>query len=268
MPQSLIHQQKLTQEQIQQQSAMQVLAAKLTELPLEGLLERVKNELNENPYLESTKSESGEDIYPNQEESSHDTYDPKQDYSSDEDIPEYLLAQSSKNDIEAEGSNIDFSDSQSFYEQLMEQAREYKLTEHERQILEYIIGNLDDDGLLSKPLYQLSDELQIYHYCDATIEEMERMLQVLWQFEPAGVGARSLQECLIIQCKRKGHHHSAGSPRQRHSCSQPLPPEGHPQVRHLPYLRGRAGGRKEPAGLLHGGSPGRHGNLHPLRACS
>ena len=100
---------------------------------------------------------------------------------------------------------MESGNSQSFYDQLMEQAGEYELNTHDRQILEYIIGNLDDDGLLSKPLFQIADELSIYHYLDTTPEEIERILHVLWQFDPAGVGARSLQECLIIQCKRRGH---------------------------------------------------------------
>lgn len=105
---------------------------------------------------------------------------------------------------------MESAESRSFYDQLMEQAREYAMPEHDRQILEYIIGNIDDDGLMTKPLYQLADELSIYHYCDTTPEEVERILHILWQFDPAGVGARSLQECLIIQCKRRGHRSTPG----------------------------------------------------------
>lgn len=195
------------------QSAMQVLAAKLTELPIEGLRDRVANELAENPYLEVDNREN-EDDFSKQAGSADDgaanDYDERKDYSSEDDIPDYLLQQSNGRDIEAEGSGIDSGDSQSFYDQLMEQAREYDLPEHDRQILEYIIGNLGDDGLLNKPLFQIADELSIYHYCDTTPEEVERILHILWQFDPAGVGARSLQECLIIQCKRKGHRSVPG----------------------------------------------------------
>lgn len=209
MPLSLVQQQKLTQEQIQLQSAMQVLAAKLTELPIEGLRDRVANELAENPYLEAVHEEKNEEYAPSQEEE-HAEYDVRQDYSSEDDIPDYLLRQSPENGEEAEGANMESGDSQSFYDQLMEQAGEYDLTPHDRQILEYIIGSLDDDGLLGKPLFQIADELSIYHYCDTTVEEVENVLRILWQFDPAGVGARSLQECLIIQCKRKGHRDTPG----------------------------------------------------------
>ena len=206
MPQIQVQQQKLTQEQIQLQSAMQVLTSKLTELPIEGLLDRVATELAENPYLEASTSENGEEMLEMSEGSSTESaeYDARKDYSSEDDIPDYLLRQASGNEAEAGGANMESGDSQSFYDQLMEQAGEYELNAHDRQILEYIIGNLDDDGLLSKPLFQIADELGIYHYCDTTPDEVERILHILWQFDPAGVGARSLQECLIIQCKRRG----------------------------------------------------------------
>ncbi len=214
MRNSLVQQQKLTQEQIQLQSAMQVLASKLTELPLEGLRERVANELAENPYLEADNSEHAEAGLSEAADTSTsyvtDTYDARKDYSSEDDIPDYLLRSSNGSANEVEDGDMEGSESRSFYDQLMEQAGEYALSDHERQILEYIIGNLNDDGLLTKPLYQIADELGIYHYCDTTPEEVERILHILWQFDPAGVGARSLQECLIIQCKRKGHQNTPG----------------------------------------------------------
>ncbi len=214
MPLSLVQKQKLTQEQLLLQSAMQVLASKLTELPLEGLRDRIANELAENPYLEATNSERDDVALPGSADvdSPHENgdYDARQDYSSEDDIPDYLLRSPRGGEEEAEGVGMENADSRSFYDQLMEQAGEYAMPPHDRQILEYIIGNLDDDGLLSKPLFQLADELSIYHYCDTTPDEVERILHILWQFDPPGVGARSLQECLIIQCKRKGHHSTPG----------------------------------------------------------
>ena len=105
---------------------------------------------------------------------------------------------------------MDSADTQSFYDQMMEQTAGCNLPEHDRQILEYLIGNLGDDGLLAKPLFQIADELSIYHYLDTTPEEVERVLHILWRFDPPGVGARNLQECLIIQCKRKGYRSVPG----------------------------------------------------------
>ena len=210
MPQSLIQQQKLTQEQIQLQTAMQVLASKLVELPLEGLRERVEAELAENPYLEASNSDGGDGYIQDESSGGGDAsasdYDARKDYSTEDDIPDYLLHQPSGTEAES----MDSADTQSFYDQMMEQVAGCGLSGHDRQILEYLIGNLGDDGLLAKPLFQIADELSIYHYLDTTPEEVERVLHTLWRFDPPGVGARNLQECLIIQCKRRGYRSVPG----------------------------------------------------------
>lgn len=186
---------------------MQVLASKLVELPLEGLRERVEAELAENPYLEASNSDGGDGYI--QDESGAggvSDYDARQDYSTEDDIPDYLLHQPSGTEAES----MDSADTQSFYDQMMEQVAGCGLSGHDRQILEYLIGNLGDDGLLAKPLFQIADELSIYHYLDTTPEEVERVLHTLWRFDPPGVGARNLQECLIIQCKRRGYRSVPG----------------------------------------------------------
>ena len=186
---------------------MQVLASKLVELPLDGLRERVEAELAENPYLETSNSDGGDGYI--QDEGGvggASDYDARKDYSTEDDIPDYLLHQSSG----AEAESMDSADTQSFYDQMMEQVAGCGLSGHDRQILEYLIGNLGDDGLLAKPLFQIADELSIYHYLDTTPEEVERVLHTLWRFDPPGVGARNLQECLIIQCKRRGYRSVPG----------------------------------------------------------
>ena len=96
-----------------------------------------------------------------------------------------------------------YGQSESFYDQLMEQVGETELTDRQRDIMEYLIGSLDDDGLLRKPSDVISDELAIYHNIDATHQEIEHVLEVLQDFDPAGIGARSLQECLLIQISRR-----------------------------------------------------------------
>lgn len=188
---------------------MQVLASKLVELPLEGLRERVEAELAENPYLEASNSDGGDGYIQDESgggDASASDYDARQDYSTEDDIPDYLLHQPSG----AEAESMDSADTQSFYDQMMEQVAGCGLSGHDRQILEYLIGNLGDDGLLAKPLFQIADELSIYHYLDTTPEEVERVLHTLWRFDPPGVGARNLQECLIIQCKRRGYRSVPG----------------------------------------------------------
>ncbi len=209
MPQKLVQQQRLTQEQLQLQSAMQVLASKLTELPLDGLRERVENELAENPYLEASASGEADASlsYPGEGGTDAVAYDARRDYASEDDVPDYLLRSTQgSGDSEAENMGVESAESTSFYDYLMQQAGEYDLPPHDRQVLEYLIGSLGDDGLLAKPLYQIADELSIYHYLDTTPEEVERILGILWTFDPAGVGARSLQECLVLQCRRKQQH--------------------------------------------------------------
>ena len=185
---------------------MQVLASKLVELPLEGLRERVEAELAENPYLEASNSDGGDGYIQDESGASASNYDARQDYSTEDDIPDYLLHQPSGTEAES----MDSADTQSFYDQMMEQVAGCGLSGHDRQILEYLIGNLGDDGLLTKPLFQIADELSIYHYLDTTPEEVERVLHTLWRFDPPGVGARNLQECLIIQCKRRGYRSVPG----------------------------------------------------------
>ena len=77
------------------------------------------------------------------------------------------------------------------------------LLERQKSILEYLIGSLDDDGLLRKDLDSISDELAIYYGIDASTKELEEVLKILQDFDPAGIGARDLQECLLLQIDRK-----------------------------------------------------------------
>ncbi len=81
--------------------------------------------------------------------------------------------------------------------------RERNLTEHQCDLVEYLIGSLDDDGLLRKSLESICDELAIYAGIESTEEELEEALNILQDLDPAGIGARSLQECLLIQIRRK-----------------------------------------------------------------
>jgi RNA polymerase sigma-54 factor len=96
-----------------------------------------------------------------------------------------------------------YGETESFYDQLKEQVGEMELTDKERDIIEYLIGSLDDDGLLRKDLSIVSDELAIYHNIDASEKEIEHVLLILQAFDPAGIGARSLQECLLLQIERR-----------------------------------------------------------------
>ena len=155
--------QTLTQEQRLQLTPQQLLAARLTALSLDELRERVEAECMENPWLEKRHTGGSTRRSPL-------TYE-----------------------MGERGETL------SFYDRLTEQMGEYDLSDHERDILEYLIGSLDDNGFITKPLSQIADELEIYHSLSASEEEVGRMLAVLQQFDPPGIGARNLKECLLLQ---------------------------------------------------------------------
>ncbi len=197
------------QQQIQTLSPQQILVVKLLELPAVELEDRVRAELLENPALEEGRESTpdAEDAdassAENMPEDEGDTnYDSLSDYLTEDDIPDYKLQEHNHSKGE-QAEEIPFSDATSFYETLKEQLGERDLTEHQRELAEYLIGSLDDDGLLRKSLDSISDELAIYAGINATPQELEEALKTIQDFDPAGLGARSLQECLLIQIHRK-----------------------------------------------------------------
>ena len=200
------------QTQTQQLTPQQVLLVRLTELPLNDLRERIDKELEDNPWLQGDLSEQsgteGSDYETKAEDSAYDG-------TSDGDERVEPAPTSVLFDDEDDGSQRDSNDkaeehrreladtAESFFDHLVDQLGEYQLTDHEQEVMKYLIGSLADDGLLRIPLMQIADELDIYQNVTTSPEELERLLvTVLQQMEPAGIGARSLQECLVIQARR------------------------------------------------------------------
>jgi RNA polymerase sigma-54 factor len=213
-----IQEQRLTQEQRLAQSItqQQLLHAQLVELPITQLVERVNAEMDDNPAIELASSGDDYADFPensgNTENTDHSDYEDEERQSAldealesigrdDEELPVYYGGERQQDDGNTEQGVMAQSDS--FYDQLLEQMTMARLSERERYIMEYLIGSLDDDGLLRKSLSQLSDELAIYHNLDASSSEIEHVLLQLQQFDPAGIGARSLQECLLLQIDRR-----------------------------------------------------------------
>ena len=196
------------QQLLQTLSPHQILVVKLLELPTMELEDRVRAEILDNPALEEGKEpsdpESTDDFEPTFNEAS--PYDNEDlslgDYRTEDDIPDYKLQEHNRNKGEV-AEEIPFSDSVSFYEMLLEQLSMQHLTEEEETIAEYLIGTLDDDGWLRKDFSFLIDELAIYRGIYTNEENLERILSTIQSFDPAGIGARSLQECLLLQLKRK-----------------------------------------------------------------
>ena len=190
-------------------SPQQILVVKLLELPTMELEERVRAEILDNPALEEGKDFSEQDHSDEFEAdfNEDETYNNNEDlslgdYRTEDDIPDYKLQEHNRSRGEV-AEEIPFSESVSFYEMLLEQLRMQPLTEEEKTMAEYLIGSLDDDGLLRKGISTLIDELMLYRGIYTNQEEVERILSIIQDFDPAGIGARNLQECLLLQLKRK-----------------------------------------------------------------
>ncbi|MCC8188539.1 MAG: RNA polymerase factor sigma-54 [Bacteroides sp.] len=195
--------QSQVQQQVQTLSPQQILVVKLLELPAVELEDRIRAELLENPALEEGSDEAKNEA----EEVSSDTeneveYDSLNDYLSEDDIPDYKLQENNRSKGE-KVEEIPFSEATSFYEMLRQQLSELKLSDHQRELAEYLIGSLDDDGLLRKSLENINDELAIYAGVSTNEEELEEILRMIQEFDPPGIGARDLRECLLIQIRRK-----------------------------------------------------------------
>ena len=199
------------QTQTQTLTPQQVLTVRLTELPLNDLRERIEKELEDNPWLQGENTEHTEKAENTEErEYSEDREDAEDmDYAvpneygdSFDDVDDGIPREPRDNNDERHSHELSDT-SESFFDYLVSQLGEYNLTDHEREVMKYLIGSLADDGLLRTPLYQIADELDIYQNVQTNVEELERLLTtVLQQMEPAGIGGRSLQECLTLQARR------------------------------------------------------------------
>lgn len=184
---------------------------KLLQIPTIALEQRIKEELEVNPALEEGPEgdEMDEDLADLQNEQDEYDDDPNaddeftiEDYLDDDDIPDYkLYANNTSADDEERESPL--SSGYSFREILSEQLGMRVLSEQQRTIAETIIGNLDDDGYLRRELFAIVDDLAFTQNLHTNEDEVEDMLEVIQGFEPAGVGARNLQECLLLQLNAK-----------------------------------------------------------------
>ena len=197
------------QQQVQTLSPQQILAVRLLELPTMELEERIHAELLDNPALEEGKEAPDNDTENDYNVDENGDPNPESsedlslgDYRTEDDIPDYKLQENNRSKGEI-AEEIPFSDTTSFYETLKEQLSMQDLDAHQKELAEYIIGSLDDDGLLRKSNDTQIDELTIYHGRSTTPEELEHIINIIQDFDPAGIGARSLQECLLLQIKRK-----------------------------------------------------------------
>lgn len=188
--------QELSLKQVQRLSPLQIQTIKLIELPVQELEQRIRKELEENPVLDDSapaEKEDGDDEQQPQEVSLSELKD-------DDAIPDYKLRVNNYGKDERPQYNT-FSVKESFTQSLMEQLGFRNLSEHEHDVAAFIIGSLDDDGYLRRDIESLVDDLAFRMNITTDEEEVERMLKLIQEFEPSGVGARDLRECLLIQLR-------------------------------------------------------------------
>lgn len=197
----------------QKLSPQQIQLMKLIQLPTQEFEQRLKQELEENPALE-VKDENAEDYDNSQLSDTYDEYDDTgnesinaediniDEYLSDDEIPNYKT-QANNYSSDDEEKDIPFASGPSFTQHLKNQINTYRLTEEEEIITDFLIGSIDDSGYIRRDLVDILDDLAFTENVFTTKEELERLLKMVQQLDPAGVGARDLRECLIIQLKRK-----------------------------------------------------------------
>ena len=203
--------QELGQKLQQKLSPLQIQTIKLIEMPVQVLEQHVREVFNDNPVLDDTPAQGGESDEPrdmsisemeDRENSGGSLEENYSSYGDDDPTPYYNRSVKNWGPDERPEYNT-FSVKQSFTQSLMEQLGYRNLTEHERAVATFIIGSLDDDGYLRRDVESLVDDIAFRAGLETSAEEVERLLKIIQQFEPSGVGARDLRECLLIQLEDK-----------------------------------------------------------------
>lgn len=199
--------QKLQQKLLQKLSPQQIMLMKLLQIPTVNLEQRIKEEIEANPVLEEGKESSAEEMeeqdFQQQEEheSKNDDEFDIEDYLPDDEIPDYKLY-ANNTGPDDEQRDIPYASGKTFHENLQQQLGLRILTEEEKIIAETIIGNLDDAGYLQRETDALADDILFTRNIEVTEDDVMRVLKVIQELDPCGVGARNLQECLLIQLRR------------------------------------------------------------------
>ncbi len=242
MAQKLIQTQEQRQLQQQRLSAQQMLQVRLLEMPITELEESINAELYDNPALEAAGERSADDGTDAQDyddsSSAADDFDAANERSDREEALDNALQGIGRDDDMPQASyqnhaadskdyeEMVYGDNVSFYDRLKEQMMELDLSDDQKAVMEYLIGSLDSDGLLRKPIDSIADELAIYHNIDCTEQQIEQVLALIHDFDPPGIGARTLQECLLIQVDRwlKNLAEEQATPISHTNPQSPIPP--------------------------------------------
>ncbi|AUC85453.1 RNA polymerase sigma-54 factor [Polaribacter sp. ALD11] len=202
--------QSLQYKLLQKLSPQQIQLMKLIQLPTQAFEERLKQEIEENPALDTGKEES-DDIDDDLSNEFDDTGTEKietediniDEYLSDDEIPNYKT-QANNYSADDEEKNVPYAAGTSFHQSLSNQLNTFSLNEEERSIAEFLVGSIDDSGYIRREIIDLVDDLAFTANVFTTEEKVIAVLKkVVHTLDPLGVGARDLKECLIIQLKAK-----------------------------------------------------------------
>jgi RNA polymerase sigma-54 factor len=194
----------------QKLSPQQIQLMKLIQLPTQAFEQRLKQELEENPALDTGKEEKVDEY--EDMDNTHDDFDDSEsigndeinvdDYLSDDEIPDYRTSVNNYSADDDEKS-IPYASGTSFTQHLISQLNTYRLNDEERDIAEFLVGSVDESGYIRRELSDIMDDLAFTQNVYTTEDKIERVLKIVHQLDPSGVGARNLQECLSIQLERK-----------------------------------------------------------------
>ncbi|RTE55055.1 RNA polymerase sigma-54 factor [Arenibacter aquaticus] len=194
----------------QKLSPQQIQLMKLIQLPTQAFEQRLKQELEENPALETGKDElepqqdEFEDLYDNETDSESINAEDINidDYLSDDEIPDYRT-QANNYSADDDEKSVPYAAGISFNQYLINQLNTVYLNADEWAIAEFLVGSVDESGYIRRPLTDIMDDLAFTQNIYTDEETIEKVLKVVQELDPAGVGARSLEECLLIQLRRK-----------------------------------------------------------------
>ncbi|HRS18425.1 MAG TPA: RNA polymerase factor sigma-54 [Bacteroidales bacterium] len=200
--------QKLQQKLQQKLSPQQIQVIKMLEIPTMMLEQRIKEELEENPALEfeetpdDIRDQTGENDEIQEDDNTNDEEFSIDDYFNEDEYSNYKY-KSDNYSSDTDNKEIPFSVGNTFHENLIQQIGLQDLDEREQQIAEFIIGNIDEDGYLRRELENIVDDIMFAQNIETSVSELKKILSVIQTFDPPGVGATTLQECLLLQITRK-----------------------------------------------------------------
>ena len=197
----------------QKLSPQQIQLMKLIQLPTQAFEQRLKEEMDENPALETGTEE--EEIYEKDEFDNNEEYDDYEDnesidsgeinideYLSNDETPDYKLKANNYSDDD-DDREMPFASPISFHQDLINQLNTFILTEDEREIAEFLVGSIDDMGYIRRTIQDIVDDMAFTQGVYTDDKTVEKVLHIIHELEPSGVGARDLQECLLLQLKHK-----------------------------------------------------------------